>query len=59
MMVLATRVLGRMPAVFSYRGLSPLTLGQEAVVEAHRDGEGLALRVRRAVGPVTMAGRAT
>lgn len=59
MMVLATRVLGRMPAVFSYRGLSPLILGQEAVVEAHRDGESLALRVRRAGGPVTMAGRAT
>lgn len=58
MMVLAARVLGREPAVFSYRGLSPLTLGQDAVVEAHRDGDGLALRVRRSGGPVTMAGRA-
>lgn len=58
MMVLATRVLGRVPAAFSYRGLSPLTLGQEAVVEAHRGVEGLALRVRRSGGPVTMAGRA-
>lgn len=62
MMVLAARVLGRVlgrgPAVFSYRGLSPLTLGQDAVVEAHRDGDGLALRVRRVGGPVTMAGRA-
>ena len=58
MMVLAARVLERVPAVFSYRGLSPLTLGQEAVVEAHRDGDALGLRVRRRGGPVTMAGRA-
>ncbi len=58
MMVLAERVLRRVPAVFSYRGLSPLTLGQEAVVEAHADGDAVALRVRRVGGPVTMAGRA-
>lgn len=58
MMVLAARVLERTPVLFSYRGLSPLTVGQEAVVEAHRDGDGLALRVRRIGGPVTMAGQA-
>lgn len=59
MMVLAARVMGRVPGVFSYRGVSPLTLGQEAVVEAHADTDGLALRVRLAGGPVTMAGRAS
>jgi 3-methylfumaryl-CoA hydratase len=59
MMVLASRVLGRGPGRFSYRGLSPLTLGQEAVVEAHRNEGGLALRVRRAGGPVTMTGQAS
>lgn len=58
MMVLAARVLGRCPERFSYRGLSPLIMGQDAVVEAHRDGDGLALRVRRHGGPVTMAGQA-
>jgi 3-methylfumaryl-CoA hydratase len=58
MMVLASRVLGRVPERFSYRGLSPLTLGQEAVVEAHGEEGGLALRVRRTGGPVTMAGQA-
>lgn len=58
MMVLAQRVLGRGLSRFTYRGLSPLVLGQEAVVEAHEGGDGLALRVRRLGGPVTMAGRA-
>lgn len=59
MMNLAARVLGRVPQVFSYRGLSPLIVGQAAEVQAHRDGEALALRVVRLGGPVTMAGRAT
>lgn len=58
MMNLATRVLGRLPGVFSYRGLSPLIAGQAAEVQAHREGAGLALRVIRPGGPVTMAGRA-
>lgn len=59
MMVLASRVLGRVPARFTYRGLSPLTLGQPATVEAFADGDALALRVRRQGGPVTMTGRAS
>lgn len=58
MMVLADRVLGRGLNRFVYRGLSPLTLGQNAVVEAYPDAAGLALRVRRVGGPVTMAGQA-
>lgn len=58
MMNLAAQVLGRSPEVFTYRGLSPLIAGQPAEVQAHRDGAGLALRVIRPGGPVTMAGRA-
>ncbi|WP_230426377.1 FAS1-like dehydratase domain-containing protein [Paragemmobacter aquarius] len=58
MMVLAGRVLGRVPERFSYRGLSPLTLGQEALVEAYGGAEGLEMRVRRVGGPVTMTGKA-
>ena len=43
---LARDLLGRMPAAFTYRGLSPLICGRKAVVEARADAEGLALRVR-------------
>lgn len=59
MMNLATRVLGQVPSLFAYRGLSPLIAGQEAEVQAHAEGDALALRVIRRGGPVTMAGRAT
>ncbi len=58
MMNLAAQVLGGVPSVFSYRGLSPLIAGQTATVQAHHDGDWLALRVVRPGGPVTMAGRA-
>lgn len=60
MMNLAVRALGRLPRLFTYRGLSPLIVGQRAEVQAHRDddGEGISLRVLRDGGPVTMAGRA-
>ena len=58
MMNLAAKVLGRVPEMFSYRGLSPLIVGEGAEVQAHADGAGLALRVIRPGGPVTMAGRA-
>lgn len=52
---LAARVLRRVPARFSYRGLSPLTDGQAVTVEARQGAEGLELRVRRdADGVVTM-----
>lgn len=59
MMNLATRVLGQVPSLFAYRGLSPLIAGQEAEVQAHAEGDALALRVIRRGGPVTMSGRAT
>lgn len=59
MMNLAATVLGRPPARFVYRGLSPLICGQTARVEAHAQDGGLALRVVRPGGPVTMAATAT
>lgn len=44
---LAADLLGRLPARFSYRGLSPLTVGHEVAIEARAAEAGLALRVRR------------
>lgn len=58
MMNLAARVLGRSPARFSYRGQSPLIVGESARVEAYADGDALSLRVVKPGGPVTMVGRA-
>lgn len=55
---LAAGVLGRPPSRFSYRGLSPLIVGDPARAEAHRDGTALALRILRPAGPVTMSARA-
>lgn len=46
MLHLARDLLGRMPATFTYRGLSPLICGRDAVVEGRAGPEGLALRVR-------------
>lgn len=59
MMNLATRVFGRIPTRFTYRGVVPLICGRPILVEAH-DGESgsLALRVRVAGGPVTMTAQA-
>ncbi len=54
MLNLATRVLGRQPRTFRYRGLSPLTVGKPIAVEAHDGQGGLALRVRVKGGPLTM-----
>ncbi|MFV0474267.1 MAG: MaoC family dehydratase N-terminal domain-containing protein [Pikeienuella sp.] len=52
---MATSLLGRLPADFSYRGLSPLICGRPAAVEARRDGDALSLRVRDLEGDfVTM-----
>lgn len=59
MMNLAARVMGQVPRVFSYRGLSPLIAGEDAEVQAHAAPDGLALRVLRKGGPVTMQARAT
>lgn len=46
MQVLATQLLGHLPAEFSYRGLTPLICDRAAVVEARQGAGGLDLRVR-------------
>jgi len=56
---LATRLLGRLPTVFAYRGLSPLIVARPARVEARETDTGLDLRVRAEGGPVTMQASAT
>ena len=58
MLNLATEMLGRVPARFTYRGLSPLIAGREARVEARGDGEGIALRVVSPGGVATMGATA-
>jgi 3-methylfumaryl-CoA hydratase len=60
MLNLAAQVLGGCPGRFAYRGMSPLTVGEPILVEAHQASDGgLALRVRKAGGPVTMTATAT
>jgi len=54
MLNLATQLFGHHPAQFDYRGLAPLTAGIPVIVEARHIPEGLALRVRRNDGVVTM-----
>ena len=54
MLNLATSLIGQLPATFRYRGLSPLISGSPVAIEAHLSPDGLALRVRRANGVVTM-----
>ncbi|MFN7224407.1 MAG: MaoC family dehydratase N-terminal domain-containing protein [Paracoccaceae bacterium] len=59
MLNMAAQELGRPPAQFAYRGLSPLIVGEPATVEARHAETGLALRVVKAGGPVTMTATAT
>lgn len=54
MLNLTTQLFGHLPAQFRYRGLTPLTAGIPVRIEARPAPEGLALRVRRADGVVTM-----
>ena len=54
MLNLATTILGQVPPVFAYRGVSPLICGNAVRVEAREQTGGLTLRVRRADGVVTM-----
>jgi 3-methylfumaryl-CoA hydratase len=59
MLNLAARALGRAPARFRYRGLSPLIAGRTVAVEAFAgEGGALDLRVREDGGVVTMTGQA-
>lgn len=59
MLNLATRVLGRLPVRFRYRGLSPFICGRHAIVEARRGEAGLDLRVRTDDDVATMSATAT
>ena len=59
MLNLATTILGRLPVIFAYRGLSPLICGTPVRVEARAAATGLDLRVRRADGVVTMQATVT
>jgi 3-methylfumaryl-CoA hydratase len=59
MLNLATTILGRSPASFRYRGLSPLIAGQPARIEAREEPDGLALRVRIENGAATMSATAS
>ena len=59
MLNLAATMLGRMPATFRYRGLTPLICGVPVRIEARQQGENIALRVRRPDGVVTMQAVAT
>ncbi|MFN3846115.1 MAG: MaoC family dehydratase N-terminal domain-containing protein [Paracoccaceae bacterium] len=59
MLNLAASVLGRTPPHFAYRGLSPLIAGEAAMVEARQGAAGLALRVVKHGGPVTMTATTT
>lgn len=53
MQILAVQMLGRLPAHFAYRGLSPLICDRAAVVEAIEAEGGLKLRVRDLAANVT------
>lgn len=59
MLNLAAKVLGTCPAVFIYRGLSPLICGEAARVEAYGCDNSLTLRVLKPGGAVTMTGSAS
>ena len=54
MLNLATSLFSHLPGTFRYRGLSPLINGSPVAIEARPSPNGLALRVRRDDGVVTM-----
>ncbi|PKQ11176.1 MAG: hypothetical protein CVT70_15580 [Alphaproteobacteria bacterium HGW-Alphaproteobacteria-1] len=59
MLNLAAHVAGRLPARFSYRGLSPLVCGEAVSIEAREGVGALEIRVRRdSDGVTTMTARA-
>ena len=59
MLNLAADMLGRLPARFRYRGLSPLICGLPVHIEACAAGDAIALRVIKDDGVVTMQATAT
>lgn len=58
MLNMAARLMGRVPSVFSYRGLSPLICGVAARFEARKSETGLELRTITDNGLVTMSAKA-
>lgn len=59
MLNLAAQMLGRLPARFRYRGLSPLICGFPVRIEAVEGPGEIALRVRTEEGGITMQATAT
>ncbi|PQO24188.1 hypothetical protein C2I36_03675 [Rhodobacteraceae bacterium WD3A24] len=60
MLNLAARLLGRLPARLTFRGVAPLICGRPIQVEARQEDDGtLSTRVRVAGGPATMLGTAS
>jgi 3-methylfumaryl-CoA hydratase len=57
MLNLAATVLGRAPTTFSYRGVSPLILGEPFLVDAVQRGGTIDLRTISSSGVVTMTGQ--
>jgi 3-methylfumaryl-CoA hydratase len=58
MLNLAADMLGRLPAVFRYRGLAPLICGTPVRIEAREGAEAIGLRVVTDSGSVTMRAEA-
>ena len=57
MLNLAASILGRAPTTFSYRGVSPLILGEPFVVDALKTGDAITLQTISSSGVVTMTGQ--
>lgn len=57
MLNLAATVLSRAPKTFSYRGISPLILGEPFVIDAAKTGDTVALQTISSSGAVTMTGQ--
>ena len=57
MLNLAASMLGRAPTTFSYRGLSPLILGEPFLVDAVKRGGTIGLQTISSSGVVTMTGQ--
>lgn len=57
MLNLAATILGRAPTTFSYRGVSPLILGEPFLVDAVKTDGAIAVQTISSSGVVTMAGQ--
>lgn len=59
MLNLAATVLDRVPTTFSYRGVSPLILGEPFLVDAVKTGDAVTLQTISSSGVVAMTGQVT